>query len=603
MSDKREEQGRPSRADLLLVTVTEIEANAVLDLFANELGRKYELRFIGKKTYYYLGNIAGATIFMAQSEMGVSGPGGALLTIWEAIQHLAPLAVMMVGIAFGLDLEKQRIGDILVSEQILDYEVQRVGTDAQGNVAIISRAARPYASTSLLSRFKAAYKDWPGPSKAHFGLVLTGAKLIDNQDYRDKLRQIEPEAIGGEMEGAGLYAAAEKGHIDWILIKAICDWADGNKHAHEKEYQQQAAHNAVSFVLHTLKLGGFAAAADEQPSSWVATPINPAGVLLVDAPIGTTLRTYDLHSSYVVIVAWEPRGSRIASAGGDGAVRVWNADHGNNLLTFRGHAFKGMLAKTTFQPTVFVVAWSPDGTYIASAGDGTKVYVWNADTGATLATYTQHSGLLANVFTLDWSPDGSRIASACSSARVGVDKTIHIWDVKTGQTLLQLKAGSGLYPNFSVSALAWSPDGTRIASSLGDKTIQLWHAATGKLITTYHTQSDWIYDFAWSPDSRLLATANKNHTAQLWDIKTGKLLLTYSGHTDNVRDIAWSPDGSRIATASNDHTVQIWDPATAHHIFTYRRHTAWATSIAWSPDSTLIASASNDKSVHIWQAK
>jgi nucleoside phosphorylase len=90
---------------------------------------------------------------------------------------------------------------------------------------------------------------------------------VDNVDYRDQLRMLEPEAIGGEMEGVGLYTAAQNAKVDWILVKAICDWADGNKSGEKtvvsrdgdskkistKDRDQKiAARNAAEFTIHVL---------------------------------------------------------------------------------------------------------------------------------------------------------------------------------------------------------------------------------------------------------------------------------------------------------------------------------------------------------------
>ncbi len=244
-------------ADVLLVTVTEVEARAVLEQCQAITGQPAAPTFLDDKTYHDLGNLGGARVCMVQSEMGVGGPGGALLTVQEGIRALAPTAVIMVGIAFGLDPKGQQIGDILIARQLLGYELQRVGTGPDGAPTIRTRGDRPSASTRLLDRCRAGALTWRGPA-LHFGLVLSGEKLVDNQDFRAQLRQLEPEAIGGEMEGAGLYAAAQRSKVDWILVKAICDWADGKKHVNTRQRQRTAAQNAASFVLHVVQQGGFA---------------------------------------------------------------------------------------------------------------------------------------------------------------------------------------------------------------------------------------------------------------------------------------------------------------------------------------------------------
>jgi nucleoside phosphorylase len=247
------------RVDVLLVTVAEIEARAVLTLFP-----KSQLYHVRDQTYHDLGLIGEARTFMVQSEMGQGGQSGAILTIQEGIDALHPSAVVMVGIAFGVDRDKQNIGDILISSQILDYELQRVGTNTGNKLVIVPRGDRPSASPRMLSRFRAAAKYWHAPSIIRFGLVLSGAKLVDNQDFRTQLLNFGPEAIGGEMEGAGLYAAAQRKKIDWILAKAICDWADGSKKQDESQHQKEAAENAARFTIHVIEKGGFS---DSKPDT------------------------------------------------------------------------------------------------------------------------------------------------------------------------------------------------------------------------------------------------------------------------------------------------------------------------------------------------
>jgi nucleoside phosphorylase len=242
-----------SRADVLLVTVTEIETAAIRRLFSG-----LQKHFIGDKTYYELGEVSSTIIFLVQSEMGAGGVGGAIRTVEKGIELLSPPAVIMVGIAFGVDPLKQQIGDILVSQRILDYELQRV---SQVNTAlqIIPRGDKISASLRLLDRCRDGVMEWQESGEAGnvlFGLILSGAKLVDNRDFREQLRSFAPEAIGGEMEGAGLYAAAQGNKVDWILVKAISDWADGNKAEDKQTRQEQAAARAARFVFHVIKQGG-----------------------------------------------------------------------------------------------------------------------------------------------------------------------------------------------------------------------------------------------------------------------------------------------------------------------------------------------------------
>lgn len=573
-----------SKADVLLVTATKVEATAVRQLCEN-----FQELHIGDKTYYELGDIRGAKIYMVQTEMGPGGTGGSLLTVYQAIADLAPTAIIMVGIAFGVNENEQRLGDILVSKQLLTYEDQRVGTSEQGQAIIIMLGDRPAVSSRLLDRLRSAELDWKGAT-VRFGLIFSGNKLIDNKVFRDQLLAYAPDAIGGEMEGGGGYAAAQRRKVDWVVVKAICDWADGEKAIEKASRQQQAADNAARFIWHVLQRGGFTRNFGDTPLPSAHTPVTQ----------GTTLCTYDQHSSWVVALAWEPHGTRIASAAGDGTVRVWDADTGNHLLTYRSHT--RLLAKANLQATVYTIEWSPDGRRIASAGDGAKVFVWNPVTGANAQVYEGHAGagIASSVYAVAWSPDNTRIASACST--IGFDKTVHIWDVATGTTVVRCKVPAGWLPNFSLLAVAWSPDGTRIAATCTDKTIRIWDVTSGVTVASYRTGKEWMSDLAWSADNRLIAVANTTATVQIWDVVQGRLERTYSGHADSVRSVAWSPDGARIASASNDKTVQIWNPASGDTLFTYRNHTDWATAVVWSPDGGRIASASNDKTVQVWQA-
>ena len=249
------------RADVLIVTVTRVETRAVLAAFAAATGQKASTVVIADKIYRDLGMVNGARVFLALSEMGTVGPGSSLQSVGKGIAALRPSAVIMIGIAFGVNDQKQSIGDILVSRQLMLYDAQRVSA-----TQIVPRGDRVHCSTWLLEFLTSAELDWTGP-RVRFGLVLTGDALVDNVDYRDQLRKLEVEAIGGEMEGAGLYVACQDAKVDWVLVKSICDWADGNKAQDKDVRQEQAAKNAVEFVVHALRHAELNAKASPAQSS------------------------------------------------------------------------------------------------------------------------------------------------------------------------------------------------------------------------------------------------------------------------------------------------------------------------------------------------
>lgn len=314
---------------------------------------------------------------------------------------------------------------------------------------------------------------------------------------------------------------------------------------------------------------------------------------------GTLLQRYDQHAGWVLAVAWEPGGERIASAGADGTVRLWEAETGRSLQTYHGHT--RWLNKINLQAKIFEVAWSSDGQRLASAGDGATVHVWSAETGHTLTRYEGHvagARLWPSVYTLAWSPDGQQIASACSYS-LGRDTTMHIWDAETGQMFKRYNASSGWLPHFSALALAWSPDGTALATACENKTIRVWDTRTDQLVAMYH--SAWSSALAWSPDGCYLAAACADgRSVCIWERSAGTEVMRYQGHTDMVRCVAWSPDGRCLATAANDGTVRIWEALTGKQVFIYGGHANWVTAVSWSGDGTRLASASNDNTVHVW---
>lgn len=177
-------------------------------------------------------------IALIQSGMGLSGQNGIINILNNVFACLNPTTVLMVGIAFGANPEKQKIGDILVSKQVWNYEPSKLQEDK-----IIPRGDKISASTFLLQLFQTVELDFEVP--VHFGLIASGEKLINSVEKLRELIDLEPEIIGGDMEAAGLATVCTDKKADWLVIKAICDWGTGKT----DDYQNQAADNACAFLL------------------------------------------------------------------------------------------------------------------------------------------------------------------------------------------------------------------------------------------------------------------------------------------------------------------------------------------------------------------
>jgi WD40 repeat protein len=110
--------------------------------------------------------------------------------------------------------------------------------------------------------------------------------------------------------------------------------------------------------------------------------------------------------------------------------------------------------------------------------------------------------------------------------------------------------------------VAFSPDSQIVASGSDDKTIRLWDAKTGRKLQKLHGHSDKVYTMALSPDSQMVASGSGDETIQLWDAKTGRQYQTLQGHLDLVDTMVFSLDGQILASGSRDETIRLWDAKT-----------------------------------------
>jgi WD40 repeat protein len=247
------------------------------------------------------------------------------------------------------------------------------------------------------------------------------------------------------------------------------------------------------------------------------------------------------------------------------------------LLTYRGHA-----------NTVYAVAWSPDGTRIASGDFTGSLHLWSPLTGARFAS-SKTSNIAFTTPALAWSPDGKYLV--CSN-----DAGAQVLDGATLDLVLTKSLVSG-----EETVAAWAPDGGRIASN-SDQGVHIWEAFSGQTLLICGTERC-AYTLAWSADGTRLAADASDQEVQVLDATTGQALLTYQGHTDSVYSVTWSPDGRRIASGSRDTTIQVWDAITGKHLFTCQGDNGFVQGLVWSPDGRYLVSGGWGYETLVWDSR
>ncbi len=252
-----------------------------------------------------------------------------------------------------------------------------------------------------------------------------------------------------------------------------------------------------------------------------------------------------------------------------------------DVLTLRGHAGE-----------VAAVAFSPDGRHLASASHDRTVRIWNVKTGQLVRTLTGHNDV---VYCVAYSPDGARLATG------SWDQTIKIWSTSDGRLLLTLDGH-----HERVWRVAYSPDGKQLAS-LGNGELLISDATTGAEIRTIRPTARLnFYGLAFSPDGHHVAVTMQARGAMILNVATGKEEVVFRGHTSDVKNVAFSPDGRLVATGAGDLVrndlgeVKIWEAATGKELQDLRGHTDPIFGVAFSPDGRRLASASQDQNVKIW---
>jgi len=297
---------------------------------------------------------------------------------------------------------------------------------------------------------------------------------------------------------------------------------------------------------------------------WLATGGWDGTVKIREAATGIEALTIFAHEGFVLSLSFSPDSRNLITTSEDRSARLWEIPSGRRLATFHGHA-----------DFVWTVAFRPDGREFATGSMDGSIRFWDLKTSRPIVV--EHNSWVER---LAFRNDGLRVLSQ-NTRRFGDAVVVKGWNPLTGELDPSLAGirFNALPAEFArgswwVTGPVKSPDGKLTAENGGSSaggggasrsrdasisTVFLREAASGQIIQTLAGHTADVVAIAFSPDGHRLATGSFDRTVKLWDIHTGQEVLTLRGHTAGVGTLVFSPDGSKIVSGGIDDTARVWD--------------------------------------------
>lgn len=306
--------------------------------------------------------------------------------------------------------------------------------------------------------------------------------------------------------------------------------------------------------------------------------IGAIGMVCLLLPHGSAGSQTDIDD--ISTIAWRPDGLQIATGHALGNIRLWDAVTGELLNTFTAPD-----RNLSLPPQIDDLSWHPTGSSLAitaSATTQSSAFLWVMDASTGEVLHDLEAGVMGHDSA--WSPDGTLLTSAIirefgAPGKLG-EAGANVWDVTTEQLIAKFDTDDVIF------TVAWSPDGSRLAS-IGWAQTTIWDTQTWTALVqmgepTHMPTTFWV---AWSPDGTRVVTPGSDGLAYIWDATTGELLMTLqSGDENQLDQIEWQPGGNLLVGRS-EHSLIYWD-ATTGQLVDRMDTSEWIGYVAWSPDGS-----------------
>ncbi|HKJ56889.1 MAG TPA: BTAD domain-containing putative transcriptional regulator [Nitriliruptoraceae bacterium] len=408
-------------------------------------------------------------------------------------------------------------------------------------------------------------------------------------DQRRRAQGEQRVAVARELAAASVASLDEDPELSILVALAAVDQTrnvDGTvvPEAHA------ALHEAVTSSRIVLSVPGLGGAVDWSPDGSMFVTEGPEETGLVDirdATTGASVRAFTGHDVDINDVVFSPDGALVATAGDDGAAKVWDVASGEEVAVF------------DHDGAVVGLSFNADGRLLAGSWrDEGTVRVLDLDSGDEVGAF------VLSASSTSFAPDDDRLVMAAGQQAVVVDTV-------TGERLVEVTVEGGApHPlgYASVQVATWSPDGRWIATAGTDRRALVWDADTGDLRASMSGHDGAVVGAAWAPDSARLATSGEDGTARVWDVSDGGgtevVRLSARDTQGVVSDVAFSPDGQQLLTGDGAiRSARVWDvaPTAGAEVMSLPGQSGVFSALDFGDDGTTLVASRAGTAGTVWE--